>query len=127
MRSVPGLTLTVYTATEVDQIFRYLNVEEKFNPKEAKQLCGCNPLLISYLHCCNYMDHYAKEVQRVINSFIDDNLSVVRDVNCVTDFFCLLTIGARAVTTYMLQCKNRNLVKSNTKNIKLHGSVIFVY
>ena len=33
------------------------------------------------------MGDYAKEVQREIDSFIDDNLSVVRDVSCVTEFF----------------------------------------
>ena len=34
MRSVPGLTLTGYTATEVDQMFRYLNVEENSIPRK---------------------------------------------------------------------------------------------
>lgn len=88
MKSVCGLqTLTGYTAAEVNKIFTYLDVGTKFNPEEVKQLCGCNPLLISCLHNCNNMGDYAKEVQREIDSFIDDNLSVVRDVSCVTEFF----------------------------------------
>ena len=84
---VPKLTLTGYTAAEVDQIFTYLKVEEKFDLREVKKLCGCNPLLISCLHGCNNMVEYEQKVESEIDSFISDNLSIVKDVNCVTDFF----------------------------------------
>jgi len=88
MSSADGLqTLTGYTAAEVDKIFTYLDVGTKFNPEEVKQLCGCNPLLISCLHNCNNMDDYAKKVKREVDSFIDNNLSVVKDINRVTEFF----------------------------------------
>ena len=85
MESACGLqTLTGYTVAEVDKIFTYLGIGTKFNPEEVKQLCNCNPLLISCLHNCNNMDDYT---EKVLDSFIDDNVSVFWGVRCVTEFF----------------------------------------
>lgn len=80
-------TITGYTATEVGKILSNLNLGENFNFEEVKKLSGCNPLLISHLEGCSNMDEYAQRVQHQIDSFIDNNLSVVKDVHTVSEFF----------------------------------------
>ena len=78
--------ITGFTDTEANDVISLINKAE-IDVNQVKKLAGTNPLLLSHLKGATDLSCYSRRVKGEIESFIQNNLSVVRNPETISDFF----------------------------------------